>query len=156
LAQTRFLVAAFREYERRVAASGACDEHVLRGRMLEDSDVASGSRTEADRRLKQIVVTVADWIADPAGLFIADFDLLAQLPGLEMLDLICTTAVLGSGFHERIHRWWPGLEEIEATELIGTGSRVRPVLALPTKDPERAWFTYRDREEELIAVAERL
>ncbi|HEV8235472.1 MAG TPA: hypothetical protein VGP84_12780, partial [Gemmatimonadaceae bacterium] len=27
LAQTRFLVAAFRDYERRVAASGSCDEH---------------------------------------------------------------------------------------------------------------------------------
>jgi hypothetical protein len=31
-----------------------------------------------------------DWIADPAGLFVADFDLLARLPGLETLDLVCT------------------------------------------------------------------
>src|SRR5262245_51179387 len=160
LAQTRFLVAAFREYERRVAASGACDEHVLREWLLEDSDVVSGRgggiRTETDRRLKHIVVTVADWIADPAGLFVADFDLLARLPGVEMLDLVCTTAVLRSGFHERLHSWWPGLEETEATELIGPLSRVRPILALPTIDPERVWFTYRDREEELVAVAERL
>jgi RecB family exonuclease len=177
LVQTRFLVAAFREYERSVAASGACDEHMLRQRLLEQSDVASGfppppkaparlaevpsgneggSRTAADGPLKHVVVTVADWIADPGGLFIADFDLLAQLPGLEALDLVCTTAVLGSGFHERIHSWWPGLEETLATELIGQTSRVRPVLALPTTDPERVWFTYRDREEELVAVADRL
>jgi RecB family exonuclease len=157
LAQTRFLVAAFRQYERRVAASGACDEHLLRERLLEHSDVVSGvSRSGGDQLLKHIVVTVADWIADPAGLFVADFDLLARLPGLEMLDLVCTTAVLGSGFHERIHSWWPGLEETAATELTGQTSRVRPVLALPTTDPERVWFTYRDREEELAAVADRL
>ncbi|HEX7796117.1 MAG TPA: PD-(D/E)XK nuclease family protein, partial [Vicinamibacterales bacterium] len=120
-------------------------------------DVASGgSRAAGNRFLKHIVVTVADWIADPAGLFVADFDLLAQLPGLETLDLVCTTAVLGSGFHERIHSWWPGLEETAAAELIEKTSRIRPVLALPTTDPERVWFTYRDREEELVAVAERL
>jgi RecB family exonuclease len=154
LRQTRFLVAAFREYERRVAASGACDEHLLRQRLLSNSDsdvVSSISRT-----VKTVIVTVADWIADPAGLFVADFDLLARLPGLEALDLVCTSAVLGSGFHERIHNWWPGLEEIDASELIGATSRVRPTLALPTTDPDRVWFTYRDREEELVAVAERL
>src|SRR5262249_1889520 len=64
LAQTRFLVAAFREYERRVAASGACDEHVLRERLLEPSKVSSGlSRTMAGGPLKHVVVTLADWIA---------------------------------------------------------------------------------------------
>jgi RecB family exonuclease len=149
LAQTRFLVAAFRDYERRVAASGACDEHVLRERLLSEP---------AEGRLRHVVITVADWIADPAGLFVADFDLLARIPDLEALDLVCTSAVLGSGFHERIHNWWPGLEETEAREIEAetTGSRVRPVLALPTTDPDRVWFTYRDREEELVAVAERL
>lgn len=151
LAQTRFLVAAFREYERRVAASGACDEHLLRERVLSNAGAATVSTG-----LKHVVVTVADWIADPAGLFVADFDLLARLPGLETLDLVCTAGVLGSGFHERIHNWWPGLEEIEARELIEGPARVRPVLALPTTDPELVWFTHRDREEELVAVAERL
>src|SRR5262249_46074758 len=72
------------------------------------------------------------------------------------LDLVCTSSVLGSGFHERIRNWWPGLEEIDATEVIGPTSRVRPTLALPTTDPARVWFTCRDREEELVAVAERL
>jgi RecB family exonuclease len=164
LAQTRFLVAAFREYERRVAASGACDEHLLRERLLSNPGAATLSTG-----LKHVVVTVTDWIADPAGLFVADFDLLARLPGLETLDLVCTSGVLGSGFHERIHNWWPGLEEVEARELIaaareaadlkvGTTSspRVKPVLAVPTTDPDLVWFTHRDREEELVAVAERL
>ena len=147
LAQTRFLVAAFRDYERRVAASGSCDEHVLRERLLLEA---------TDGSLSHVVVTVADWIADPAGLFVADFDLLARLPALKALDLVCTTAVLGSGFHERVHNWWPGLEEVDACEFIGAASRVRPMLALPTTDPDRTWFTYRDREEELVAVADRL
>ena len=90
-----------------------CDEHLLRERLLSNPGAATVSTG-----LKHVVVTVADWIADPAGLFVADFDLLARLPGLETLDLVCTEAVLGSGFHERIHNWWPGLEEIEARELI--------------------------------------
>jgi RecB family exonuclease len=151
LAETRFLVAAFREYERRVAASGACDEHLLRERLLSNPGVAT-----LPTGLKHVVVTVADWIADPSGLFVADFDLLARLPGLGTLDLVCTSGVLASGFHERIHNWWPGLEEVEARELVEGPTRVRPVLALPTSDPDLVWFTHRDREEELVAVAERL
>jgi RecB family exonuclease len=147
LAQTRFLAAAFRGYEHRVAASGAADEHVLRERLLAEA---------APSGLQHIVVTVADWIADPAGLFAADFDLLARLPGLETLDLVSTSAVLGSGFHERIHGWWPGLEELNADAVIGPASRIRPILAVPSANPDRVWFTYRDREEELLAVAERL
>jgi hypothetical protein len=34
LRQTHFLARAFREYERRVLASGGCDEHVLRDRLI--------------------------------------------------------------------------------------------------------------------------
>jgi RecB family exonuclease len=148
LTQTRFLVAAFRGYERRVAGNGACDEHLLRDRLLSESSGA---------RIGHVVVTVADWIADPAGLFVADFDLLARLPGLENIDLVCTAGLLGSGFHERLHNWWPGIEEVDAVE-IGKGRQagVRPTLAIPTTDPDLLWFTYRDREEELVAIAERL
>ena len=36
LQQTRLLAAAFRAYERRVAASGGCDEHALRERLIGD------------------------------------------------------------------------------------------------------------------------
>ena len=35
--QTRLLAATFRAYERRVAASGGCDEHALRERLIADS-----------------------------------------------------------------------------------------------------------------------
>ena len=37
---------------------------------------ASGPRARPRRRLAHVIVTVPDWIADPAGLFVADFDLL--------------------------------------------------------------------------------
>ena len=50
LQQTRLLAAAFRAYERRVAASGGCDEHALRERLIGDS---SSSPARA------IVITVA-------------------------------------------------------------------------------------------------
>ena len=145
LAQTRFLAAAFREYEQAAAETGACDEHTLRDRLMNDP-----SRDP----MRHIVVTVADWIADPDGLYVADFDLLARLPGLESIDLVCTEAVLGSGFHERIHSWLPGLEEVDAASILGA-SPVRPVLITPPNEPDVFWFTYRDREEELVAVAKR-
>src|SRR5262249_5845849 len=35
--QTRFIAAAFREYERLVAASSGCDEHTLRDRLIAES-----------------------------------------------------------------------------------------------------------------------
>ena len=62
--------------------------------------------------IREIIVTVADWIADPAGLYLADFDLLTRLPGLEEVDVVATTALLESGFHQRIHEWLPGIEEV--------------------------------------------
>jgi RecB family exonuclease len=149
LLQTRFLAAAFRHYERLVKESGACDEHSLRERLLAEP---------ADVGLRHVIVTVADWIGDPHGLFVADFDLLARLPGLSALDLVCTEAVLGSGFHERLHGWWPGIEEEDDAERQGIAS-VAPRLYTPRLEPgapETLWFTYRDREEELIAVAGRV
>ena len=146
LAQTRFLAAAFREYERAAAETGACDEHALRDRLTNEP-----SRDP----LRRVVVTVADWIADPDGLYVADFDLLSRLPGLDALDIICTETVLGSGFHERIHSWLPGLEEVDSADLAGRLPRVRPYSITPSTDPDPFWFTYRDREEELVAVAKR-
>ena len=73
LQQTRFLAQAFRDYERRVLASGRCDEHGLRDRLIAEP---------THPPVRHIVVSVADWIADPDGLFVADFDLLARVPGL--------------------------------------------------------------------------
>ena len=154
LAQTRFLAAAFREYERAAGETGACDEHMLRDRLTNEPPRDP---------MRHMVVTVADWIADPDGLYVADFDLLSRLPGLEAIDVVCTEAVLGSGFHERIHSWLPGLDEVDASDIVGPLPRVRPTLVTPPPPastapsigPDPFWFICRDREEELSAVAER-
>ncbi len=144
LRQTRMLAATFRGYERRAADSGRCDEHMLRERLLVEpmSSPVGG-----------VIVTVADWIAEPGGLCVADFDLLARLPGSQTIDLIATDAVLGSGFHQRSHDWLPGLDEIEWN---ASAVSPRPVLSVPAATPDRMCFSNRDREEELIGIARRL
>ena len=106
--QTRFLAGAFQDYERRVRESGACDEHTLRERLIAEP---------AADPIRRILVTVPDWIADASGLYQADFDLLTRIPGLESLDIVSTERVLASGFHERLHTWWPGLDEVSGEEL---------------------------------------
>jgi RecB family exonuclease len=151
--QTLFLARAFDEYERRVGGSGGCDEHTLRDRLRAES---------SPNPIRRIVVTVADWIADANGLFVADFDLLARIPGLEAIDIVATEALLGSGFHERLHNWWPGIDEIEGEPPPASGPsrpflRVPEVRQIPEGAPEgERWWTHRDREEELIAVARQL
>ena len=142
--QTRFLADAFREYERRVSESGGCDEHVLRERLMFEA---------AADPIRHVVVSVPDWIADPAGLFSADFDLLTRVPGLESLDIVCTEAVLRAGFHERLHNWWPGLEEVSDAAR----QESKPVLITPSGAPaDEPWWTVRDREEELVAIARQI
>lgn len=147
--QTLFLARAFSGYEQRAAAAEAYDEHRLRERLLSDDTAVP---------LAHVVVTVTDWIADPAGLFVADFDLLSQMPNLGAIDIVATEAALGSGFHERLHTWWPGLEETDGAAVAGPSSLVRPYLVVPEPTPEMAplFFTHRDREEELLAVTRRL
>jgi RecB family exonuclease len=143
--QTRFLAAAFRAYEQRVHDSGACDEHLLRERLIQ---------SPAAQPVRRIVVSVADWIADADGLFVADFDLLSRVPALERLDIVATDAILGSGFHERLHRWLPGLEE---ETFVSSRSLSRPaIITPPGADPDTFWWTFRDREEELVAIARHL
>jgi RecB family exonuclease len=147
LRQTRFLAAAFRSYEGRLRSGDALDEHALRERLIAEP---------AADPLRHLIVTVADWIADPDGLFAADFDLLARLPGLECLDIVATDGTLNSGFDERLRNWWPGLEEISARDLAGVPGRIRPTLLTPNEGSSgENWFTFRDREEELLAVARR-
>ena len=143
LQQTRFLAETFREYERRARALGRRGRaHAARA---PDRRTASPDRAARHR-------AVPDWIADPDGLFVADFDLLTRLPGLEALDLVSHRRVLGSGFHERLHSWLPGLEEVAASG----GPARRPTLITPHGPAAALWFTDRDREEELIAVARRI
>lgn len=143
LRQTRFLGNAFREYERRAAETGAVDEHSLRARLIVEA---------APNPIRHVIVAVPDWIADPKGLLVADFDLLSRLPELDTIDVVATEAILGSGFHERLHTWLPGLEEVSPPPSAAT----RPMLVIPAGGEGRQWFTVRDREEELLAVARRV
>jgi RecB family exonuclease len=144
LQQTRFLVALFRAYERRLAAAGRVDEHGWRTGIL-----ASG----ADLGLRRIIVTVADAVAEPMGLWPSDFDLLARLPGLAHLDIVATEAVLAAGWHERLHRQLPGLDEVP----IPPAATTEPVLLAPLAAGEEVrYHRFRDREEELLAIARSL
>jgi RecB family exonuclease len=136
--QTRFLTAAFEEFERSVAASGSLDEHALRRLLLESAPPAAFSR---------IVITVADQAADPLGLWTADFDLLARLPGVEAIDVIATENLLAAGFHQRVHDLLPGVEEAPRMAESPT-----PVLIVPKDSEAQSWLTCRDREEELAAL----
>jgi RecB family exonuclease len=143
--QTAFLAAAFKAYERLVRDSGGCDEHLLRDRLI------AGPST---RPARHVIVTVQDWIADPDGLYVADFDLLARIPGLGVIDIIATEGVLRSGFDERLHNWWPGIEEIRPDTATDAS---RPTLVVPPgAAPDQPWWTFRDREEELVSIARKI
>ena len=140
LLQTRFLVAAFRAYDRRLDAFPGLDEHRLRERLL---------AADGPAPVGEIVVTVPDQVAHPAGLYPADFDLLARLPGLERVTVIATDAILDSGYRERLDDLLPGIAEsrVEA-------NTVRPAaIVVPTAAADRPCFVWRDREEELRGIA---
>lgn len=147
LEQTIFLTAAYRAYEDGLQRADRRDEHGVRDLLLQDA---------AAQPLVRAIVTVADRIADPDGLWPADFDLLARLPNLETIDLLCTEAVLGAGALERLYGAFPDIAE----ERPLSPPRALPVLVIPGRDAsdagDRLAFSYRDREEELIAVARRL
>lgn len=147
LTQTRFLAATFRGYETRVADLGAGDEHTLRALLL--------SRPAASP-LEHLIVTIADWIADPAGLFVADFDLLARIEGLERVDLLATEGTLSSGYHQRLREWLPGLDEMDGSSILGETVSPKPRLIVPRDQPDRLWHMVRDRAEELTTVARRI
>ena len=139
LRQTRFLVAMFRAYEQRVSLTGRLDEHGLRALVLD-----RGLR----RPLCQVVVTVADRAAGADGLWSGDFDLLARLPNLARIDLVATASMLDTGFRERLQDLLPGVEETRVEPSAPATAR----LVTPTEPSGGRYFTFRDREEELLAV----
>ena len=138
LRQTRFLVAALRAFERRMARTGRPDEHALRRRAVDEG---------LARPLVHVVVAVADHAADPDGLWPADFDLLARLPALERIDVVATEALLRAGLHERLTALLPGLDE----ERFAGAAEQAPVLVAPAGAAE-SHFVRRDREAELLGV----
>ena len=134
LRQTRFLVSAYRRFQARMAEAGGIDEDGLRRRLLE---------TECACPYEEIVVATADRAADPAGgLYPADLDLLARLPGLRLVTFVATARALAAGFGERLRDAFPDLEEAEWEP----GDASAP-------EPAAACFRYRDREEELRGTA---
>jgi RecB family exonuclease len=139
--QTRFLVAAFRDFEHRSAACGD-DEHVLRARLVAEVP---------GRPYRHVVLTVTDEAFEPYGLSPADWDLLTRIPGLERLDVLVTDTVLAGALHERIHRMLPGIEEIRDEAPL---DRPFPVLVIPATGT--AVHVARDREEEVAGVARRV
>ena len=146
LCQTEFLAAAFAEFERRTADSGRADEHAIRSLLLEKG---------CDSRCEHVIVAVADQAADPRGLWAADFDLLARMPGVGRVDVVATERLLASGFHQRLHEsHLPGIEDIR----IGVENRP-PVLTVPPRQPggpDVFVHRSRDREEELADIARSL
>ena len=140
--QTRFLVAAFREFERRCAAAGGLDEHGLRG-LLRDAAPA--------RPWRHLVVTVRDRATDPHGLWNCDFDLAARLPGLERIDLLVTDTCLAGALHERLHGLFPGIEE---HRYGGDGPTGSPRLVRPPHSGVA--HVSRDREEEVAGFVRRV
>ena len=143
LRQTRFLVACFRELERRVAATGRIDEHGLR-QLLIAPDGGRGSYAH-------LVLTIPDQAADPRGLWTADYDLFARMPGVGRIDIVATEALLATGYHQRLHGLFPGLDE----ERLSSSASL-PALVAPEPQPgrdESHAFVSRDREEEVADVA---
>ena len=139
--QTRFLVAAFREFERRSVERGE-DEHALRLRLIAEW---------SSRPYRHVVLTVADEALDPYGLCSADWDLLTRVPRLERLDVVVTDTMLAGAFHERVHQLLPGIEEVRYEPRR---ERRFPVLVIPPGGG--IVHVARDREEEVAGFARRV
>lgn len=138
--QTRFLAAAFAVFEE--LSNGAGDaEHSLRARLLEEP---------VDRPWRHAVLTVVDRAFDRYGLWPADWDLLARIPGLERLDVVVTDTRLAGALHERMHQVLPGIEE----ERIQAEAARAPRLV--TAAGGALVHTARDREEEVASFARRV
>jgi RecB family exonuclease len=138
--QTRFLAAAFRAYEQQAIEHGL-DEHQLRARLI---------ATPALRPYRHVVLTVSDIAFDSHGLFPAEWDLLARIPGLERLDVVVTDTMLAGALHERLHHLLPGIEEVRP----GVPPSARPLLVVPTAT--ESVHRDRDREEEIAGFARRV
>lgn len=138
LAQTRFLSATFHAFETALAGADGADEHRVRALALESSVPL----------YRHVVVSVADQAADRRGLWMADFDLLARMPHLEVIDVVATEALLETGFHQRLHESiFPGIEDVR----VDAPAAALPILIVPdSREGDARAFVCRDREEELV------
>jgi RecB family exonuclease len=140
LEQTRFLAAAFRAYEARVADGHAADEHSARARIVD---------APSSRPLKRLVVAIGDRPFDPDGFWPADATMFTTIAGLEQIDILATAGVLDAGYLDRLQLAFVGIEP--STEVVAAAPA--PTLVVPGDDPA---FSYRDREDELEGVARRI
>jgi len=140
LRQTQFLVTAFRAYQQRLDAAELLDEQRMRSLLV---------TRRALRPLNRLIVAVGDRTGDADGLWPADFDLLARVPGLEEIDVVATDAALDAGLHVRLQDLLPGFEELR----FGAAA-VPPTLVAPPTDA--LTFVFRDREEEVADAARRI
>jgi RecB family exonuclease len=150
LRQTRFLAAAYREFERVLTEEDLADEHGLRERIVAEP---------AFRPWRHVVVACRDIGASGLGLWPADFDLLTRVSGLTQIDVVVTEAALAGALHERLHRWMPGIEEVPSpsTEPADASARLLvPASPRGAESPESRVFLSRDREEELRDFARRV
>lgn len=138
LAQTRFLVTAFRAFAELTVASGGVDEHAVRARALSGRGMSS---------ISHVILAVADDATEPGGLWPCDFDLLARMDGIARIDVVATDAVLDSGWRERLDARLPGFDEVRL-DL----AEPMPTLLAPA-DSDAPYFVLRDREAELDAIA---
>jgi len=139
--QTRFLAAAFREFEERCRPIGV-DTNGLRRLLIEGP---------SRRPYRHIVLAVADRSIDSHGLGPAEWDLVARIPGLERLDVVATDRTVAGEFHEAVHRLLPGIEEVR---LDLDEPAALPVLCIPARDTHV--HRPRDREEEVADFARRV
>lgn len=147
LQQTRFLVAVFRGYEARLTRSARSDEHGLRRQLIDGAPL---------RPVRRVLVTVADRLADPDGLWPADLDLLTRLPGLDRLELVSTEAVLAAGYLERLHAALPELDEQRPPAPPRAAPTLVTYATAGAGSADALVSSHRDREDELSAVARRL
>jgi RecB family exonuclease len=139
LEQTRFLATSFRIYEDQLAGGQSVDEHALRAQLVS---------TASSHPLRHLVIAVGDRPFDADGYWPADVSLFTTLPGLDRIDIVSTAGVLDSGFEDRLRL---AFVEIEVGE-DATPPNV-PTLVVPSQEVA---FSFRDREDELEAVARRL
>jgi RecB family exonuclease len=146
LEQTRFLVAAFKGYDGRLSEGGLCDEHTLRWQLLTQA---------ADRPIRDVIVTVGDRLSDAHGLWPADVALLTAIAGLEKIHVVATDAVLDAGYIDRLRLAFVDIEETTDGEPQPPPLLVVPRAENGATEPDLL-FEYRDRENELEAVARRI
>ena len=101
--QTRFLAAAFRDFENALRAQAGIDQHGAVQRVL---------ATASPMPYRHVVIAVGDRALRPIGSRAGSLGSVGARPGPRTLDVVATDRVVAGAFHEAIHRLLPGIEEV--------------------------------------------